>query len=141
AEKSHGNADRLGHLGKRESFATAQFSQVTAQGGRVSLFVAAQHAFPLHQLDDRLGIESAHAAQVTRAFKQGDVVGGVEAIFAGGAVGASEAKTFPGADDRRGDAYQAGDITDFEKRFGAVMVFAQRNPRDAFSQTDGTDFA
>ena len=52
------------------------------------------------------------------------ILGGVKPILAVGAVRTGEAEALPGADHRRRNAHQAGHISDFQVRFGAVRLHA-----------------
>ena len=65
----------------------------------------------------------AHPPQKACPLKQFYIVLVIQAIFAGGALGTGEAETFPGANDRRGNADQAGRRLQFSDRVGRSVFF------------------
>src|SRR5512138_2140452 len=91
-----------------------------------SILGTVYHAFALEQLHNGGSVEAAHTPQVAGAFKQANILLGVEPVLAGSALRASKAEALPGTDDRWRDADLTGDFADLQIRLRGTGVGSQK---------------
>src|SRR5258707_12645748 len=91
-----------------------QLSQSRAEGAGSSVSSWLHQSVAFQGLHNSGSVHASHLAQKTRTFQQSDIFARIDAVLARRASWARESQALPHADDRRRDAYQFGDVPDFQ---------------------------